>query len=160
MLIPYHRYPYTGNSDHDADCVLNVQTTSHITPSPSSVSPTQKNTTTTLDTTTSSTEDTEEHTTPTSTTTILQSTDSGEPSANTETSKQTTMDIHTTSRPTPQHSKDSTGTTQSTTKTMSNVHFTTGTDATKLAAKNSQTYKVAPEPTPSPHLTTIPPGEV
>ena len=99
-MIPCQRFLFTGNSDHDADCDLNVQTTSHITPSPSSVSsPTLKTTsggqTSTLrmteeTTTTSSTEATEPHTIPTSTTTILQSTDSGEPSANTETSKQWT----------------------------------------------------------------------
>ena len=47
MLIPCHRSLFTGNSDDaDADCVLNVQTTSHITPSPSSVSsPTTRTTT-------------------------------------------------------------------------------------------------------------------
>ena len=165
MLIPCHRSLYTGYSDHDPDCDLNEQTTSHITPSPSSVSsPTLENTSTTSgaqtstlsmteptlqttssDSTTSSTEATEQHTTPTSTTTILQSTDSGEPSANTETSKQPTMDIHATSRPTPQHSKDGTG---------------TDTDATILTANKSSPYKVAPEPTPTQHLTTIPPGEL
>ena len=119
MLIPCQRSLYTGNSDHDPDCVLNVQTTSHITPSPSSVSsPTLKNTSTTSGgqtstlstteetTTTSSTEATEQHTTPTSTTSILQSTDSGEPSANTETGKEINMDILTTSRHIPQPSKD------------------------------------------------------
>ena len=122
MLIPCQRSPYTGNSDHDADCDLNVQT---ITPSPSSVSsPTLENTSATSGGQTStlsmiqptpvatSTEATEQHTTPTSTTTILQSTDSGEPSVNTETSKQPTMDIHTTSRPIPQHSKDITAATE------------------------------------------------
>ena len=116
MLIPCQRSLYTGNGDHDSDsdCDLNIQTTSHITPSPSSVSPTQKNTTTTLQTTTtgsttSSTEDTEQYTTPTSSTTILQSTDSGEPS---ETSEDKNMDILTTSTSIPQPSKDITAATE------------------------------------------------
>ena len=123
-MIPCQRFLFTGNSDHDADCVLNLQTTSYITPSPSSVSPTLKSTSTTSGgqtstlsttdetTTTSSTEDTKQHTIPTSTTTILQSTDSGEPSANTETSKEINMDILTTSRPIPQPSKDITAATE------------------------------------------------
>ena len=119
MLIPRQRSLFTGNSYPDADCALNVQTTSHITPSPSSVFPTLKNTSTTSGgqtstlstteetTTASSTENTKQHTIPTSTTTILQSTDSGEPSANTETSKEINMDILTTySTLIPQPSKD------------------------------------------------------
>ena len=122
-MIPCQKFLFTGNSDHDPDC---DQTTSDLTPSPSSVSsPTLKNTsggqtstlsttqeTTTTGTTTSSTEDTKQHTIPTSTTTILQSTDSGEPSANTETSKQPTMDILKTSRPISQPSKDITAATE------------------------------------------------
>ena len=104
MLIPYHRYLCTGNSDHDSDCDLNEQTTSSVS------SPTQKNTSTTSGgqtstlsatsgSTTRSTEATEQHTISISTTS------SGEPSVNTETRKQPTMDILTTSRPIPQHSR-------------------------------------------------------
>ena len=122
MLIPCQT-SLTGSSDHDPDCDLNVQTTSHITPSPSSVSsPTLENTSTTsggqtstlstteeTTTTTSSTEATEKDTIPTSTTTTLQSTDSGEPS---ETSRQPTLHILKTSTSIPQHSKDITATTE------------------------------------------------
>ena len=106
MLIPCQRSPYTGNSDHDVSSPtleITSATSGGQTSTLSMIQPTPVAT---------STEATEQHTTLTSTTTILQSTDSGEPSVNTETSKQPTMDIHTTSRPIPQHSKDITAATE------------------------------------------------
>ena len=180
MLIPCHRSLYTGSSDHDPDCDLNVQTTSHITPSPSSVSsPTLENTSTTnggqtsaLSMTeptpqtttiytglvTTNTDTTQQHTLLISTTSTLQSTVSGEPVTSTETSKQQTVDVHRTPSSIPQYSKDITATTQPTTNAMSVV---TETDLIIPAANNpTSKLKVTPELTPSPNLTTTPTGEL